>query len=67
MNNEQGLNEHVAADVLGLKVSTMRKYRMEGRGPVYHKFGKKVTYYREDLNDYRARHRVEPRGAAVCR
>jgi len=31
------LNEHQAADVLGVKVATLRRWRREGIGPVYSK------------------------------
>ena len=40
--------------------STMATWRSEGRGPAYHKFGKRVLYRGADLNAFVAAHRVEP-------
>jgi predicted site-specific integrase-resolvase len=57
----KGLPERSAADVLGISVHTLRKYRMEGRGPVYYKMGNRVVYYQSDLTDYRDGCRVVPR------
>jgi hypothetical protein len=59
----RGLNDREAAEYLGLKPSTMRKYRFEGRGPAYHKFGKRCVYFTDDLDEYRDSRRIEPRRA----
>lgn len=58
---EKGMNDKQAADFLGVKVSTLRKCRFEGRGPVYFKFGSRVVYYMDNLEAYRSAHRIEPR------
>ena len=32
------------ASLLGLEVQTLRAWRVQGRGPVFHKFGRAVRY-----------------------
>jgi hypothetical protein len=54
------MNDREAADYLGVAVSTMRKWRLERRGPAYCKLGRRVTYLVNDLNQYRESRRVEP-------
>lgn len=46
------LNEHRAAEVLGVSVRTVQRWRVEGKGPVYAKLGKRVAYAEESLQDY---------------
>ncbi len=58
---ENGLNDVAAAKFLGLKPSTLRKYRFDGKGPAYYKMGGRVVYYTEDLLKFRSVHRIEPR------
>ena len=49
----QLINETLAACILGLKVSTLRKWRVLGRGPVYRKpGGKAIRYAVSDLNEW---------------
>ncbi len=38
-----------AAKLLRLKATTLNKMRVEGRGPVFRKLGRKVTYLPADL------------------
>ena len=38
------------AEVLGLSPRTLEKWRLEGDGPVFHKFGGRVVYSRDDLD-----------------
>ncbi len=38
--------------------STMATWRSEGRGPAFHKMGRRVTYLGRDLNEWVAQHRV---------
>ena len=42
------------SDELGLKISekTLSKYITTGGGPVYYKFGNRVVYAANDLNDW---------------
>ena len=43
------LNPHQAAVVLGLSAKTLARYRVAGSGPVFHRFGRRIRYLREDL------------------
>lgn len=43
------INEHEAARRLGLKVSTLRRWRWEGRGPTFYRIGAAVRYDPRDL------------------
>jgi len=46
------LNEHEAAARLGVKVSSLRKWRWAGRGPQFIKIGAAVRYDPADLQDF---------------
>ena len=39
---------------------TLAKWRSEGRGPPFFKYGRRVHYSGRDLNEFLAEHRVEP-------
>jgi predicted DNA-binding transcriptional regulator AlpA len=43
------LNQAAAAAFLGLSERTLERFRLDGRGPKYHKLGRRVAYTREDL------------------
>jgi predicted DNA-binding transcriptional regulator AlpA len=44
------LNEHQVADSCAISVLTLRKWRVEGRGPRYVKIGTLVRYRPEDVD-----------------
>ena len=44
--------EKRAAELLNVSVRTLQKWRVEGRGPKFKKFGKRVGYTEEDLAEY---------------
>ena len=46
-----------AAGYLGLAAQTLKRYRSTGEGPVYHLFGGRVRYLREDLDAWAAERR----------
>jgi predicted DNA-binding transcriptional regulator AlpA len=47
------LSEHQAAELLGLSVRTLQRFRVEGRGPRYLKLGRKrVAYAEADLGTW---------------
>ena len=46
------LNTREAAVHLGLSTRTLDRYRVSGDGPVFLKFGGRVRYLREDLDDW---------------
>ena len=43
------------------KPTTLTRWRHEGRGPVYIRFGNRVLYRGEDLNAFLDGHVVEPK------
>ena len=58
MNAERNyLITREAAEYLGLSSRTLDRYRISGRGPVFHRFGGRVRYTREDLDAWAARRR----------
>ena len=46
------LNNREAADYLGLKATTLNKWRCHGTGPPYIKVGRLVRYRRADLDEF---------------
>jgi hypothetical protein len=50
--HDQLVNEHQAAHVLGLKVSTLRRWRWASRGPPWLKIGSAVRYATGDLRGF---------------
>ena len=51
------LTTREAARYLGLAARTLRRYRVTGEGPVFHRFGGRVRYRREDLDAWAAARR----------
>ena len=51
------LNPHEAARLLGLSAKTLARYRVAGTGPVFHRFGRRIRYLREDLDSWAASRR----------
>ena len=52
------VNEHDAAEILGLTSNTMRTHRTQGSGPVFYKRDtgrERIAYRIADLEEYRAR------------
>ena len=48
------LNEHVAANALGVKVSTLRRWRWAGKPPNFHKIGAAVRYSPAEIRRVKA-------------
>lgn len=46
------MNDTQAAEYLGISPVTLRSWRMEKKGPKYHKFDKAVRYAKTDLDDW---------------
>ena len=46
-----------AAHYLGLSARTLNRYRVSGDGPVFHRFGGRVRYRRDDLDAWAAARR----------
>ena len=51
------LDTQQAALLLGLSAKTLARYRVTGEGPVYHRFGNRIRYLREDLKAWWEKHR----------
>ena len=49
------LHEAEAADILSVKVSTLRRWRWSGDGPLFIKLGGAVRYDPQQLKDYLAK------------
>jgi hypothetical protein len=41
-----------ASDITGLKTSTLRKWRVLGKGPRYRRLGRRVVYGLDDLRSW---------------
>jgi hypothetical protein len=50
--DSEALNTKQAAALCGLKPQTMAKRRIEGRGPKWHRDGRRIIYFSRDLGDY---------------
>ena len=58
MNQDtQYLSTRQAAEYLGLSTRTLDRYRVSGDGPVFHRFGGRVRYLRDDLDVWAASRR----------
>jgi excisionase family DNA binding protein len=53
------ITEGEAAAILRVSLTSLRRWRREGRGPVYRKLGRTVRYRPQDLADFV--------GSALCR
>ena len=51
------LDTQQAARFLGLSAKTLARYRVTGEGPVFHRFGNRIRYLRDDLKDWAAKRR----------
>jgi len=57
------LRNDPAAEYLGLKGQTLRRYRMDGKGPAFHRVGGgkgRILYSLDDLDRWIESHRVDP-------
>ena len=55
LDTDRLLHETEAANLLSLKVSTLRRWRWAGQGPCYIKLGAAVRYDPQVLKDYLAK------------
>ena len=46
------LNTPQTAAILGLSARTLDRYRINGAGPPFYKFGQRVRYARKDVDDW---------------
>jgi len=54
--------ESEAASLLRVSLTSLRRWRREGRGPVYRKLGRTVRYRPDDLSDFVAAARCTETG-----
>jgi len=57
---DKPFTEMEAAQILGVAVQTLRNWRCMQKGPSYHKYGRRVIYMQNGLEDYKRRHRIDP-------
>jgi excisionase family DNA binding protein len=50
--SEPLITEGEAAGMLRVSLTSLRRWRREGRGPVYRKLGRSVRYRPDDLTDF---------------
>ena len=51
------ISTEIAAHLLGLSITTMKRMRKNGDGPVFHKLGRSVKYTAEDLREWTGNNR----------
>jgi hypothetical protein len=54
------MNEHQAAEFLGIAVQSLRNRRCKRLAPPYVKVGTRIIYLKEDLEVFLKRHRIDP-------
>jgi len=54
------IDEHEAAEILNLKVATLRRWRWAHKGPCWIKLGGSVRYRRSDLDAFMEANRHSP-------
>lgn len=62
------LDTQRAARLLGLSAKTLARYRVSGGGPVFHRFGSRIRYRRDDIEvwaDSRRRASTSDDGTAL--
>lgn len=59
--NRAALPTTEAAEYIGFGVSTMRRWRAEGIGPLYVQHGSSIVYRVRDLDDWLRRHLIARR------
>jgi predicted DNA-binding transcriptional regulator AlpA len=50
--NERFLNELQVSERTRISLATLRRWRLENKGPKYHKFGSLVRYDEDELNQW---------------
>ncbi len=48
----RGHTDIQTAELLGVSVATVRRWRLTGQGPKYRKFGGAVRYFAEDIDAF---------------
>jgi len=64
---DAALNEHQAAEFIGVSVRTLQAWRVRGGGPPYVKIGRAVRYQRRVLAEFQRAHTVTSTSEADAR
>jgi hypothetical protein len=51
-DHDAGLSNEEAAEILGIAPQTLAVWRMQGRGPEFHKVGKRVEYSQRAVREF---------------
>jgi len=55
------VREQVAAHLLGVSISALRRWRREGRGPAFVRLERRIGYRMADLDSFISANRVHPK------
>lgn len=55
-----GMKDTVVAQRLGMSINTIRRWRIEGKGPEFVKMGRTVRYLPESVEKFLAQNQVNP-------
>ena len=58
--SQNGLTSEEAAKTLGISPRTLEKWRRNGTGPAFCRFGSRVVYFHDDLSLWREERRFVP-------
>jgi predicted DNA-binding transcriptional regulator AlpA len=56
MVEQSYLDTTQVAKILGMSAGTLELWRRQGQGPAFHKFGRAVRYFVQDVNDWANEH-----------
>ncbi|MGD9976227.1 MAG: helix-turn-helix transcriptional regulator [Desulfatirhabdiaceae bacterium] len=51
-----------AANMIGIQANTLAIWRILGRGPAYHKVGRRIVYFDRDIDAWLSSCRIDPEG-----
>ena len=60
LQSSKAVTEHEASQILGRAVQTLRNDRHMRKGCPYLKIGRSVRYLLSDIEDFLAKHRIDP-------
>lgn len=53
LERERSIDTNQVADLLGLSAVTLHQWRLHGKGPAFHRFGRQIRYKLGDVLDWR--------------
>ena len=63
LDRNTAINENKAAEVMDVKIQTLRNWRHLRKGPPYLKLGRCVRYKIDDIKSFMEAHRIDPEKA----